>query len=144
MGCPTPESSLMAYKDLDTFFDPDLKLPIRGKTYTVPAPGAPEAARLRKQVIAEGVPPVEQVFEALKILGAEIDPETEAWSGGVYDEMVADNLPWPMIFHAGRTAIIHFGFTADMGEAHWALAQLGKLVDLEQATEFLAKIKPKT
>lgn len=57
----------MAYKDLDTFFDPDLKLPIRGKTYTVPAPGAPEAARLRKQVIAEGVPPVEQVFEALKI-----------------------------------------------------------------------------
>lgn len=134
----------MAYKDLDTFFDPDLKLPIRGKTYTVPAPGAPEAARLRKQVIAEGVPPVEQVFEALKVLGAEIDPETEAWSGGVYDEMVADDLPWPMIFHAGRTAIIHYGFTADMGEAHWALAQLGKLVDLEQATEFLATIKPKT
>lgn len=58
--------------------------------------------------------------------------------------MVADNIPWPMIFHAGRTAIIHYGFTADMGEAHWALAQLGKLVDLEQATEFLATIKPKT
>jgi hypothetical protein len=139
----------MAYKDLDTFFDPDLHLPIRGKKYTVPAPGAPEAARLRKQVVAEGVPPVEQVSDALKILGAEpvLDPETDEptgdWAGGVYSEMVADNLPWPMIFHAGRTAIIHYGFTPDMAESHWALAQLGKLVDLEKATEFLASIKTK-
>lgn len=133
----------MAYKDLDTFFDPDLKLPIRGKLYTVPAPGAPEAARLRKQVAAEGVPPVEQVGEALKILGA-VEDEAGVWAGGVYDEMVADNIPWPMIFHAGRTAILHYGFTPDMAESHWALAQLGRLVDLEQATEFLAKIKPKT
>lgn len=133
----------MAYKDLDTFFDPDLKLPIRGKTYTVPAPGAPEAARLRKQVAAEGVPPVEQVHEALKILGAEPD-ESGDWVGGVYSEMVADDLPWPMIFHAGRTAILHYGFSPDIAESHWALAQLGKLVDLEQATEFLATIKPKT
>lgn len=30
----------MAYKDLDTFFDPDLHLPIKGNWYTVPAPGA--------------------------------------------------------------------------------------------------------
>ncbi|MDV6276371.1 hypothetical protein R3Q06_23000 [Rhodococcus erythropolis] len=133
----------MAYKDLDTFFDPDLKLPIRGKLYTVPAPGAPEAARLRKQVVAEGVPPVEQVGEALKILGA-VEDEAGVWLGGVYDEMVADNIPWPMIFHAGRTAILHYGFTPDMAESHWALAQLGRLVDLEKATEFLAQIKPKT
>ncbi|KSU81598.1 DUF7426 family protein [Rhodococcus qingshengii] len=137
----------MAYKDLDTFFDPDLHLPIRGKTYTVPAPGGPEAERLRKQVIAEGLPQVMQVFEALKILGAEIDPETETWSGGVYDEMVADDLPWPMIFHAGRTAIINFGFSADMAESHWALAQLGKMVDLKDATEmvgkFMAHVKTK-
>ncbi|NMM84317.1 hypothetical protein B2J88_08080 [Rhodococcus sp. SRB_17] len=139
----------MAYKDLDTFFDPDLKLPIRGKLYTVAAPGATEAARLRKQVVAEGVPPVEQVYEALKVLGAveTVDPETGQptgdWASGVYDEMVADDLPWPMIFHAGRTAILHYGFSPDIAETHWALAQLGKLVDLEQATEFLAKIKPK-
>lgn len=132
----------MAYKDLDTFFDPDLHLPIRGKKYTVPAPGAHEAARLRKQVVAEGVPPVEQVHEALKILGAEQDG-AGYWAGGVYSEMVADNIPWPMIFHAGRTAILHYGFTPDMAESHWALSQLGKLVDLEKATEFLARIKTK-
>lgn len=134
----------MAYKDLDTFFDPDLHLPIRGKKYTVPAPGGDDSAYLRKKVMDDGLPPIEQVRDALHILGADEDPETGRWAGGVYSEMVADNIPWPMIFHAGRTAILHYGFSPDIAESHWALAQLGKLVDLEQATEFLAKIKPKT
>lgn len=58
--------------------------------------------------------------------------------------MVADNITWPMILHAGRTAQLHFGFSADMGEAHWHLAQLGKLVDLEWIAEkFAAKPEKK-
>ncbi|MGM5065733.1 DUF7426 family protein [Rhodococcus qingshengii] len=136
----------MAYKDLDSFFDPDLKLPVRGKWYTVPAPGGPEAERLRSKVVAEGLPPVEQVGEALKMLGA-VQDEDGHWSGGVYDEMVADEVPWPMIYHCGRTAILHYGFTPDMAESHWGLTQLGRMVDLEHVTEtvgkFLSHVKSK-
>ena len=121
----------MALKDLDTFFDPDLHLPIRGKRYRVPAPGYEESERLTALVGAEGVPPVEQRTEAVNVLGTALD------------EMVADNIPWPMILHAGRTAILHFGFSPDMAEIHWQMAHLGKLVDLEHAGDIIAKLKKK-
>lgn len=117
----------MALKDLDTFFDPDLYLPIRGKRYRVPAPDADESERLRFQVMAEGVPPVEQIDEAIKALGS------------AFDEMRADNVPWPMILHSGRTAILHFGLSPDMAEVYWSLNQLAKLVDLDRITDQLAK-----
>ncbi|AUS30102.1 hypothetical protein C1M55_31635 (plasmid) [Rhodococcus qingshengii] len=133
----------MAYKDLDTFFDPDLHLPIKGNWYTVPAPGAEECFALRERVAQEGVPPNEQVEDALLILGAERDEETGKLElAGVVAEMVADNITWPMILHAGRTAQLHFGFSPDMAEAHWSLAQLGKLVDLERIAEMFLRPKP--
>lgn len=135
----------MAYKDLDTFFDPDLHLPIKGNWYTVPAPGAEDCLALRDRLTLEGIPPNEQVEDALTILGAERDEESgELELAGVVAEMVADNITWPMILHAGRTAQLHFGFSADMAEAHWHLAQLGKLVDLEWIAEkFAAKPEKK-
>ena len=135
----------MAYKDLDTFFDPDLHLPIKGNWYTVPAPGAEDCLALRDRLVLEGIPPNEQVEDALIILGTERDEESgELELAGVVAEMVADNITWPMILHAGRTAQLHFGFSADMAEAHWHLAQLGKLVDLEWIAEkFAAKPEKK-
>ena len=116
----------MALKDLDTFFDPDLYLPIRGKRYRVPAPDFEEAERLREVVTIEGVPPVEQIAEAVKVLGP------------AFQDMVADNIPWPMILHSGRTAIIHFGFSPDMGEVHWHMAHLARLVDIDEVSTALA------
>lgn len=121
----------MAYKDLDTFFDPDLKLPIKGTTYTVPSPMWEHAKRLREVVGAEGLPPVEQIDEAIKVLGS------------AFQEMVDDQVPWTMILHAGRTAIIHYGFNPDMAEIHWQMAHLGKLVDLEHVGDILSKLKQK-
>lgn len=121
----------MALKDLDTYFDPDLHLPIKGKRYRVPAPVWEEADRLSALVADNGIPPVEQRAEAIKVLGT------------AFDEMVADNVPWPMILHAGRTAICHFGFSPDMAEIHWQMAQLGKLVDLESVGDMLSKTKKK-
>ncbi|MBX9147754.1 DUF7426 family protein [Rhodococcus qingshengii] len=133
----------MAYKDLETFFDPDLHLPIKGKWYTVPAVGAEECFALRERVAQEGIPPNEQVEDALLILGAERDEETGKLElAGVVAEMVADNITWPMILHAGRTAQLHFGFSPDMAEAHWSLAQIGKLVDLERIAEMFLRPKP--
>ncbi|WP_395704810.1 hypothetical protein [Rhodococcus ruber] len=150
----------MALRDLAEFFDPDLHLPIRGKRYRVPAPDTETSLQLRELVMTEGIPPVEQINQALRILGAEPEfeplPEpvdgdrtertaipTGRWSGGVFDEMVADGIPWPMILHAGRTAMLHYGFSPDMAEVHWTMAQLGKLVDLERVAAMLAHRKPK-
>lgn len=142
----------MAYKDLDTFFDPDLHLPIRGKRYTVPAPEWEEVKRLRRIVGDDGIPPVEQFDDALRMLGATpvLDDKgapTGDWSGGVFSEMVDDKIPWTMILHCGRTAICHYGFNADIAEIHWGMEQLGKYVDLEDATEivgkFMARMKSK-
>lgn len=139
----------MALKDLDTFFDPDLHLPILGKSYRIAAPAWEYAKHLRAIVGNDGLPPVEQIDEALTVLGAhpetgELDDlPTGEWSGGAFTDMVADGVPWPMILHAGRTAIIHFGFNPDMAEIHWAMAHLGKLVDLEAVTEQLAQLKKK-
>ncbi|MCD2116802.1 MULTISPECIES: DUF7426 family protein [Rhodococcus] len=120
----------MALKDLtETGFDPDLHLPIRGKQYTVPAPDYETAKAMREQTTAEGLPPVEQINQAITALGP------------AFDEMVADGIPWPMILHAGRTTILHFGFSPDMAEIHWAMAHLGRMVDLEQVSEQLGNLE---
>lgn len=120
----------MALKDLaETGFDPDLHLPIRGKLYTVPAPDYATAKRMREHTVAEGLPPVEQIDQAIAALGP------------AFDEMVADDIPWPMILHAGRTTILHFGFSPDMAEIHWAMAHLGRMVDLERVSEKLGKLE---
>lgn len=122
----------MALRDLDeTGFDPDLHLPIRGKRYTVTAPSYEEWKRLVVVVADSGMPAVEQTNEALKILGPAVD------------QMAADNVPWPMILHAGRTALLHFAASPDLGEIHWAMAHLGRLIDLERVSEQLAAKRKK-
>ena len=113
----------MALKDLtETGFDPDLHLPIRGTTYTVPAPDYDTAKRMRDMVTVEGMPPLEQIDAAIAALGP------------AFDEMVTDRVPWPMILHAGRTAILHFGMSPDWGEIHWSMANLPARVDIDKIT----------
>lgn len=120
----------MALKDLtETGFDPDLHLPIRGKKYRVPAPDYHAAKAMREQFAAAGVPPVQQWQEAIAALGP------------AFSEMVADEVPWPMILHAGRTAILWFGFTPDWAEIHWAMAHLGRVVDLEEISQKLGELE---
>lgn len=116
----------MTLKDLGTFFDPDLHLPINGKRYRIPAPDGVEGPRIRDLMLDKGLPTVEQTEEAIKVLGP------------AFQEMVADTVPWTMILHSGRTALIHFGFSPDMGEIHWTLAQLGRMVDLDNLADTLA------
>ena len=77
----------------ETGFDPDLHLPIRGKTYTVVAPTSHEQFQeIRRMVVTEGLPAVEQIDQALAILG------------DTAEQMFADEVPAPMILHAGRTS----------------------------------------
>lgn len=120
----------MALKDLtETGFDPDLHLPIRGKTYTVVAPDYEAHKEMQETIVATGLPPVEQSQQAIDALGS------------AFGEMVDDGVPWPMILHAGRTTLLHFGFSPDMAEVHWALAHLGRMVDLEQVSQKLGDLE---
>ncbi|NKR96217.1 hypothetical protein GS473_04515 [Rhodococcus hoagii] len=116
----------MALKDLDTFFDPDLHLPIRGKKYTVVAPDWETVKQLRVKIFAGDLPPLEQSDDAVAALGAAVD------------QMAADGVPWPMILHAGRTAMLHW-VSPELAEIHWSLAQLGTLANLDAVTAYLAE-----
>lgn len=117
----------MAYIDLDkSGFDPDLHLPIHGRTYTIPAPDWDYVNALRTKVFSAEIPPLEQMEDNIKALGP------------AFPEMVADHVPWPMILHAGRTAMVHW-VSPELGEIHWKLQQLGTLVDLDKITDFLEK-----
>ncbi|MBV6758352.1 DUF7426 family protein [Rhodococcus opacus] len=102
-------------RDLTEFYDPNLYLPINGKQYKVLAPPKKKADELRLLIVDKTV-----------TLQQERD-EFEALLGPALDEMVADNVPDPVITHAGRTALLHFGGNAKLGAANWHLSQLGEL-----------------
>jgi hypothetical protein len=102
-----------------TTFDPDLHLPIGGKTYTIKAPNGDEGQRLRRVAVDGNIPIVYLIDEAILVLGS------------TFDEMAADGVAWSHILHAGRTAIIHYGMSPDLAEIHWGMSHLGKLTDLD-------------
>ncbi|QFG13451.1 tail assembly chaperone [Gordonia phage Powerball] len=139
----------MGFQDLSEFFTPGLQLPIRGKTYTIPAPSAQEGLRLRMLFSTTnfGLSDEAETAEIMKLLGAEwkpnivsiplIDPTTGApavddkgnelthemdqgtYEGGVFQEMSDDGLTWPEIMHAGRTAMLDIGVGRTLAEVHW-------------------------
>lgn len=138
-----------AVRNLREFFDPDLKLPIGPKTYTIKSPTADEGLRLRLLLSNPDTQLTDEaeVGEYVKLMGAEwvpnlrqvplIDPITEQqaidedgepvtveqdfgdYQGGVWSEMLADGITWPEIAHAGRTALIYFGRSTTLGELVW-------------------------
>ncbi len=118
----------MALKDLtETGFDPDLHLPIRGKKYRVKAPATYEAfVEIRRMVITEGLPAVEQIDQAIAVLG------------DTAEQMFADEVPAPMILHAGRTALLHFGWSPDMAAIYWQTSHLPRLVGFDKVGAMLA------
>lgn len=120
---------MAALRDLtETGFDPDLHLPIRGKTYTVKAPTTHEDfTEIRRMVITEGLPAVEQIDQAIAALG------------DTAEQMFADEIPTPMILHAGRTALLHFGWSPDMGAIYWQTSHLPRLVGFDKVGDMLAE-----
>lgn len=137
----------MGFQDLSEFFNPGISLPIRGKTYDIPEPSAPDGLRLMQLVAANGLDGNTETREALKLLGAEwvvedeelpvFDPETGRqltddddepvtrtvkmgrWAGGVYDEMAADGLSMDEILHAGITALVKTAQGIEQAEKFW-------------------------
>lgn len=141
----------MGFQDLSEFFTPGLQLPIRGKTYTIPAPTAKDGLRIRMLFSANAVlGDDDETAEIMKLLGAEwqpnivtipvIDPTTGSpvvddtgnpvtqetdqgtYVGGVFQEMSDDGVTWPEIMHAGRTAMLDIGLGRTLAEVHWQTA----------------------
>lgn len=115
----------MPMKDLADVFDPDLRLPIRGKTYTVPAPTAEVGLRLAAlSAIADATAATDgdtlaAAAEALQLDdGDELDFHKDCL-GTAYQQMLDDKLPYAYIEHAAATAFLYWTKGADAGEWYW-------------------------
>lgn len=122
----------MALKDLTAFLTPDLKIPYKGKTYTVPPPSKDNLVKLGA-INALGVATYaaslancptcgrtgkpdlpEDTQRLVEELGRDdVEVATISLSRAVYDEMIADEVPGPHIDQFGVYALYYW----TMGEA---------------------------
>lgn len=112
-------------RDLREFHDPHLHLPINGKTYTVKAPTADLGLRIKRHTASGSADQGAEIRFIAELLGAEYDPDTDEMSGGLWDEMNADGVPYNEIVHVGNTALAHYGVSPEFGELWWE-TRLGK------------------
>lgn len=112
-------------RDLREFHDPNLHLPIDGTVYTVKSPNAELGLEIRRFTADPEADPAEEIYFVAKLLGAEYDKDTDSMSGGLWDEMVANGVPYEECMHVGNTAMAHYGVSAEFGEMWWE-TRLGK------------------
>lgn len=118
-------------RDLREFHDPDLHLPINGTTYTVKCPTASEGLRLKQWSLndaGEGLTRDKELEAIAMLLHADYDPETNNLSGGLWDEMDTNGVPYVEMEHVGYTALAHFAYGENFGEFWWE-NRLGKAND---------------
>lgn len=112
-------------RDLREFHDPNLHLPIDGKVYTVKSPNAELGLEIKRFTSDPEADPAEEIYYVAKLLGAEYDKDTDTMSGGLWDEMCADGIPYQECLHVGNTAMAHYGVSPEFGELWWE-TRLGK------------------
>lgn len=116
----------MALRDLSEVLDPDLSLPIRGKTYRVPPVDAETGLRLQR--LAEHAAKLAHAVEAGESPDAEAlgeDSELDLYRdalGSAYEEMLGDKVPFAWLKVAGITAWLHAAVGAEQAEAYWNAA----------------------
>jgi hypothetical protein len=115
----------VGFQPLDEFFDPTLRLPIRGKTYVVPSPSAQDGLFVMQLVtIAERQRAGEHLdsasLESLHLDDKDEQSLYERLLGPALPEMVADGVPWEMVQHAGMTAFIWVSGSREAAEKFWA------------------------
>lgn len=112
-------------RDLREFHDPNLHLPIDGTVYTVKSPNAELGLEIKRFTADPEADPAEEIYYVAKLLGAEYDKDTDSMSGGLWDEMVANGVPYEECMHVGNTAMAHYGVSPEFGEMWWE-TRLGK------------------
>lgn len=117
-------------RDLSEIYQPRLELPIRGKVYKIPEPSAEEGARL-PDLVSSNIGILQMADEALFYLTAE-----------VVEQMIADDVKWTEIQHAGRTAMIFFGHSPALGRIYWHTASLASALPAEVVSHLERKVRP--
>jgi len=116
-----------AFPDLADFLDETLDLPYKGKTYPVPDPGAETGLYLQSLMdAAESLMVTGAVAAAdKKLLSDEKERSVYQMAlGPVYDEMMADAVPWRVLRTAGITAWLYWTGREEQALARWT--SLGK------------------
>ena len=120
----------MAFKDLGDWgsLDP-LRLPLQGKTYTLPPVDSELGPRLQALISfgAEVADGDKTTLSAKDRVVLDDFAEMELYQeilGDVYQEMVDDGVPWPALKHAAMTSMFDAVFDRDTAEKYWE--SLGK------------------
>lgn len=95
------------FDDLQTFFDPDLKLPVGGRVYRIPCPSARDGLVLRARMLSgQNISDTEELAMLRQLCG-------ETW-----DELMSSQ-PWPVVVHAARTGLVYYGYGPESAERFW-------------------------
>ena len=112
------------FEALEELLDEVIELPVLGKTYKIPSPSAKDGLRIEQitniAVRAAAGGDVTADAEAL-----DDDEERDLFQlclGTVYEEMLADSVPWVWLRHAGLTAMVWISSGLSAAERFWASA----------------------
>lgn len=116
----------MSFKDLEDVLSPNLDLPIKGKTYSIPSPSVKVGLRAQATVaIAAKVRAGEEIspedVASLQLDDAAEAEFTESMLGSdIFQEMIDDDLPWEYVRHAAKTVFMWLVSDRDQAEQVWA------------------------
>lgn len=120
----------MSFRDLDQFYDDNLRLPIGGKVYVVPPVDARTGIALQRMlgtaIAASGGAEIKA--EDLAVMELDDDGEKDMYQrclGTAWDEMVADGVSWPRLRHAGITAFMWAAGNRELAETVWSTPEGG-------------------
>lgn len=114
----------MAFAEITEFLSDELVLPIKGKTYTVPALNALDGAKITRLItlfraVQAGVELSED--EMAEVVSADFSDEVfgPTLLGPAYDEMIADNVSGLYVARAFQTAMSFLLDGREAAEAVW-------------------------
>jgi hypothetical protein len=139
----------MAFEDLAAFIRPGFDLPIRGKSYWVPAPSAEDGLylqaimdtgesmavtyalnRAQRRGRDKATQPTVMTAADRAVLSDEEERHLFAVAlGSAFDEMKADAVPWPVLKHAGMTAFLYWTRDEATAERYWSRFGQGKAME---------------
>lgn len=117
------------FGDLDRYWSPGLTLTVRGQEYTVPLPSAElglwcqriasTAGAIHQASTQQEIQAAVEKIESLPELDGEDLTLAQRLLGPVYDQMVADKVPFPYIEFCGNTAYVWIIAGEEAAERFW-------------------------
>lgn len=112
----------MPFEDLAAFIRPGFDLPVLGRTYYIPPPNARDGMWLQAIVDTGESLLVSQSVSSANRTILNDDKERTAYQmalGSAYDEMLDEGVAWPVLKHAGMTAVLYWTRSPETAERYW-------------------------